>query len=106
MKLCIHCGHEIKTKGRSRKCNVCRNGISRYNLNRLQQLELHKKQNGKCAICEDPIIMFESYRGGCVDHCHTSGKVRGLVCHSCNVTVGYIENKGVIESLRQYLTPS
>jgi hypothetical protein len=50
-----------------------------------------EKQNGKCAICgtANP----GGRMGLCgpvfhVDHCHSSGKIRGLLCHSCNVGIG------------------
>ena len=28
-----------------------------------------------------------------IEHCHTTGKIRGVVCPSCNITIGYIENQ-------------
>jgi hypothetical protein len=53
--------------------------------------EMLEQQNGKCAICgtTDP----GGRMGLCgpvfhVDHCHSSGKIRGLLCHSCNVGLG------------------
>jgi len=39
---------------------------------------------GSCSICEDP---FENGNFQ-VDHCHTSGKVRGLLCKPCNMGLG------------------
>jgi hypothetical protein len=38
-------------------------------------------QGGRCAICheEDRLV---------VDHCHATGRVRGLICHTCNVAIG------------------
>jgi hypothetical protein len=45
-------------------------------------------QDGKCAICrtDEP-----SHRHGlmCVDHDHKTGAVRGLLCHPCNMMLGW-----------------
>lgn len=47
-----------------------------------------REQNGVCAICDgvDP-----SGRNLSVDHSHKTGKVRGLLCTSCNTNLGYFE---------------
>jgi hypothetical protein len=47
---------------------------------------LYEKQGGKCAICK------KSFDTLCVDHCHTSNKVRGLLCNNCNSGIGYLED--------------
>ena len=39
-------------------------------------------QLGRCAVCEAEM------RRPCVDHCHNTGAVRGLVCHKCNIRLG------------------
>jgi hypothetical protein len=46
-------------------------------------------QEGKCAIC--PRIHDPSRKAGrlYVDHDHATGKVRALLCHNCNFTLGY-----------------
>ena len=40
-------------------------------------------QNGRCKVCKD-----RPARGLFVDHCHTTGEVRGLLCHHCNTGIG------------------
>ena len=49
--------------------------------------EMAMEQNGLCLICgKQP-----KENRLCVDHCHTSGDVRGLLCHPCNLALGRFE---------------
>lgn len=54
------------------------------------------EQNGKCAICD--IAMTPPARASkhsiavTVDHCHGTGKVRGLLCYSCNLGLGVFKD--------------
>jgi hypothetical protein len=45
-------------------------------------------QDGRCAICRLPA---EENRHGvlCIDHCAVTNQVRGLLCDSCNLGIGY-----------------
>jgi hypothetical protein len=62
-----------------------------------------KKQNNKCLVCERSQSDFKT--NFCVDHNHKTGRVRGLLCISCNRLVGEIEN-GKAEKAKKYLTKS
>ena len=50
-----------------------------------------KGQNNSCAICKTTDIPPKR-KGFDVDHCHTTKKVRGLLCHSCNVGIGFLKD--------------
>jgi hypothetical protein len=64
--------------------------------------ELAERQNNKCAICG---LNPEVYLA--VDHCHVSGKIRGLLCRKCNSAVGLFDNDPCrIEQAMKYLTTS
>lgn len=57
--------------------------------------DLLEKQNGKCAVCgrggADP-DMSNSSKRLCVDHCHDTGAIRGLLCGHCNVGLGHFQD--------------
>ena len=43
-------------------------------------------QNNSCSICKKHKDEFTYYL--VVDHCHTTGKIRGLLCSDCNFMLG------------------
>lgn len=67
--------------------------------------DLFEKQGGLCSICSQPERINKAYLA--VDHCHTTGKVRGLLCQACNVTLGKVEERvdillAMVEYLRKH----
>lgn len=46
-------------------------------------------QKNKCAICRKP---FDEPLSASVDHCHETGRVRGLLCRLCNLALGHIQD--------------
>lgn len=61
---------------------------NRYNLTESDYEQMLKEQNGVCAICgREP-----QKRKLAVDHCHKSNKIRGLLCVTCNLGVGYLKD--------------
>ena len=70
-----------------------------YGLSEEQVESLRVKQNGRCAICQ------RESRRLFIDHCHTTQKVRGLLCQTCNTFLGWYEKKAeIIEAFQRYLT--
>lgn len=58
-------------------------------------------QGGVCKICKTPP---SEKRSLCVDHCHTTKKIRGLLCDNCNRAIGLLNDdvekvKKVVEYL-------
>ena len=47
-------------------------------------------QEGKCLIC-GKVFQTVRKREACVDHSHTTGEVRGLLCASCNSGLGFFK---------------
>lgn len=48
------------------------------------------EQNNKCKICKINIEWQSKERNNtaCIDHCHLSDEVRGILCHKCNLALG------------------
>lgn len=58
-------------------------------------------QNNLCAICKQPM---KDASDRCVDHSHTTGKVRELLCKKCNWAIGlFSENITQLEAAINYL---
>lgn len=65
-------------------------------------LDLLDTQNNKCAICNKSKETFE--KNLCVDHCHTSNNVRGLLCLKCNMGLGYFnDDENLLQQAINYL---
>lgn len=62
---------------------------------------LYEAQGGLCALCT---ISLDTVKA-CVDHCHSTGLVRGILCDRCNVGLGFLEPslEAFLQRVEQYL---
>jgi len=71
-----------------------------YNLTLEEFNQMYELQNGKCYLCEKPISGKEVK----IDHNHSTGKVRKLLCHNCNTSLGLLnEDIKLFEKCIDYL---
>lgn len=63
---------------------------SKYSISLEERSNLLKTQDNKCAICSIDL----QYTGGHThtDHCHTTNKVRGILCTNCNRGLGHFQD--------------
>jgi hypothetical protein len=71
--------------GASKKCYYKR----KYGMTIQQRDELLARQGG-CAICKSQTP--RGRHGWHVDHCHVSGRVRGILCNTCNLGLGALQD--------------
>ena len=66
-----------------------RHVLKRYGLTEAAFNKMREDQQGRCAICS---VHEEATRFGtlCVDHSHTTGLVRGLLCQPCNSGIAFL----------------
>jgi hypothetical protein len=58
-------------------------------------------QGKRCATCQRDT---PTKTGWDTDHCHTTGKVRGIICHPCNIAIGLVrENLTTLTNMMIYL---
>lgn len=76
--------------------------FNRFKLLPEKYYEMLKIQNNVCAICKQPETQlkknYNKIKMLSVDHCHQTGKVRGLLCGSCNTALGGFKDS--IENLQ------
>jgi hypothetical protein len=121
---CAACGPNVVIAprtiaiGRVWRCKQVRKGVKRNRqkasanqlksrLSRFYGLTLDRfwamaaRQGNRCAICRELPI---GYARLSVDHCHTTGKVRGLLCTNCNAAIGmFREDPGRLRAAIRYL---
>ena len=103
----------------SSRCKPCHLNYKKENLNRpknnkSEKLKLRygityeewesmrEHENFSCMICG--ITEDEIGKKLDVDHCHSTGKVRGVLCNPCNVTLGHAkDNIEILKSAIDYL---
>lgn len=59
-----------------------------YNMTTEDKERMIRNQQGRCVMCQEQLINKAYERH--VDHCHDTGKIRGVVCHECNKTEGFM----------------
>jgi hypothetical protein len=64
---------------------------SNYGITLEQYENMFELQNGCCAICERHQSNFKKRLS--VDHEHSSGKIRGLLCSFCNTSLGNFDDR-------------
>lgn len=75
-----------------------------YGITSTDYNKLFVEQNGVCAICKEK---QEDSKSLCVDHDHTTGKIRGLLCRACNSGLGHLkESVSILISSIEYLRNS
>jgi len=57
----------------------------RYGLSATELAKMIRAQGGVCRICERP-------RPNCVDHDHETGRIRGVLCATCNAGLGHFRD--------------
>ena len=76
----------------------------KYNLSIDEYKTLIESQNNSCKVCGTHAknnLKGKLY----IDHCHTTGKVRGLLCMKCNSALGLLnDDKVLIQNLLDYLS--
>lgn len=61
--------------------------LRQHGLSDEQYASLIEEQGDACAICEMPFLEIPR-----IDHDHSTGDVRGLLCHNCNVAIGHFKD--------------
>lgn len=82
---------------RERKGRTGANYKARYGIDREEFERMARAQLGACSICGNDEKRLV------VDHNHSTGKVRDLLCDRCNRAVGVVEEPGMLEKLLAYL---
>lgn len=83
-----------KDKGIEAACKDCRNTRiveARYGLYKGELQELKDNASNKCEICKNNYPLA-------VDHCHSSGIIRGMLCTNCNNGLGRFKDS--VENLQ------
>jgi Recombination endonuclease VII len=101
-KRCFGCGKQYKDSSSSNNTKICdscfdrRTEVYRYKISGEEARKLRKSRN-TCEICNRPGIL-------CIDHCHKTNKLRGILCRKCNAALGGFEdNPNLLQNAITYL---
>jgi hypothetical protein len=122
LKKCCACGEMLPTtsfykavnkqsaSGLHSRCKPCLRKVQsgyrlakKYGLSEPEYERMRAECDSKCEICGSPET--ESHWGRlAVDHCHSTGKVRGLLCTACNTAIGHLrDSPEIIRKAAEYV---
>lgn len=108
-RLCSHClsylpvthfsAHKHSTDGINRTCRSCNSAKQVRHKYGLTMDQAKAMWSRPCVICG-----FHKTGQMVIDHCHATGKVRGTLCHSCNLSIArFKDDPSLLEKAAQYL---
>lgn len=74
---------------KARTDSLNRQRVRRYGVTAEQVEAMRLAQAGNCPGCAKPLDHAGTHH---LDHCHTTGKVRGLLCKPCNLALGHVQD--------------
>jgi len=93
LRICKHCTIMNTVRVRESKQDRPR---------RVSKAQQCASQNNQCAICAKPLQGV--VHGGAHDHCHATGKMRGVLCLQCNAMLGFAkDNIQTLKNAIKYL---
>lgn len=85
-----------------KECEADKKLLLRYKISMEEYQSLLKSQNHKCKICQRTEVQVGKRLA--VDHCHSTGQIRGLLCSKCNQAVGLLnDDPNLGDNLSRYL---
>lgn len=96
--VCDDCRVDPRKRG---KAHEQRRRLRGYGLTQESYDELLASQGGRCRGCQ---AVEPGVKGWCVDHCHRTGRIRALLCHRCNTTLGLVnEDPATLRALADFI---
>ena len=92
--------------GLNNHCNECERNVNykrRYGITLEEYNKMLAAQSGQCAICSKQNNHAYGKTNLSVDHDHETGRVRGLICHTCNQGLRYLEDKEFFSKAIKYI---
>lgn len=106
--ICKNCHKEYNrlynknNRDKRREHERCRTAKRRHGLSLYDIEFIILTQNNTCTICGNTFgIGFEKPT---IDHCHTTGEMRGIICNRCNILIGFaMDNPATLSCASEYL---
>ena len=108
---CCRCGVKVESnRNRLHTCDACPNltkvETSRYYNHKItpkEFAEMLQKYSNQCAVCGTSDWRGRKNRPH-IDHDHKTGKVRGILCHNCNLALGLLKDDiNILQAMIRYL---
>ena len=104
---CKKCYLEYPKEKKRRPMYMRDMNLKQYGLTFERYTEMFNNQKGCCKICNRHLseVNKGKKKALCVDHCHTTGIVRGLLCDKCNRGIGlFNDDIAMLQKAITYLT--
>lgn len=104
---CVACGIPMPLARHATEiCKICvpdKSSLTRYRRYGITRPEFDSmliEQDNRCLLCNQP---FGSAYDICIDHCHKTGRVRGLLDRGCNMVLSRFEDAEYVARVSAYL---